>query len=184
MEVRLDRPEEGPLRLGLPRAISGRFGRTPRPPPPIASVASIAPNLSSRAWQARACGPLKFFQCRGCRNDKETRPKDSSPRRDKRASASGPTKANRSVRETEPDCHHDPDRAPASPHINEASDLRPSTCPRTRRTSILAFGSGSRASRLLRRSLYLWSPISLSSSSSSDSSQATAESRKPVPTSS
>lgn len=29
MEVRLDRPEEGPLRLGLPRAISGRFGRTP-----------------------------------------------------------------------------------------------------------------------------------------------------------
>ena len=58
-------------------------------------------------------------------------------------------------RGTEPDCHHDPDQAPAWPDINEASDLRPSPCPRTRRTSILAFGSGSRASRLLRRSLYL-----------------------------
>jgi len=28
----------------------------------------------------------------------------------------------------EPDCHHDPDQAPALPDINEASDLRPSTC--------------------------------------------------------
>lgn len=66
----------------------------------------------------------------------------------------------------EPDCHHDPIRLQPRHDINEPSGPRPSTCRWTRPTSILAFGSGSRAFRPQRRISQIRSPISSSSGSS------------------
>lgn len=97
MEGRLDRPEEGPQRLRFPRAIPGRFGRTPRPPPP--PIASIASNLSARSRREGASGQSNSsLPCRTSRKPTKDR-RTSSPRPQQRVSASGPTTANRPVRQ-------------------------------------------------------------------------------------
>ena len=82
---------------------------------------------------------------------------------------------------TEPDCHHDPIRLKPRPTSMRRPTFGRPPAARTRPTSILAFGSGSRASRL---------PAPISRFLVTDHGvidvvagliQATAESQKPVP---
>jgi len=181
MEGRLDRP----TKARHDWVSRGRFrgGLEEHPDRPSLPIASIASNLSSRAWREGAYGQSNSSLPCSHVQQADLPGETSSPRRHS-ASARRADDSEQAGEATEPDCHHDPDQAPASPTSTRRPPFGRPPAARTRTTSILAFGSGSRPTGPLRRSLDLWSPISWSSASSPVRPKAPAKSRKPVPTSS
>ncbi len=165
MEGRLDRPNEVPPRLGFPGAVSGRFGRTPRSRP--LPIASIAPNLSARARQEGGLRPVKFLLAVQDVEEADKGPKDFFA---EAATARQRVGADDSEQAGEAGPNRTALMIPIRLKPRPTSMRRPTfgrpPAARTRPTSILAFGSGSRAFRLQRRTSNPDPPISSPSASS------------------
>lgn len=161
---------------------SGEVWKNTQTAPAANSVDSLKP---VRAFSAgRGLRPVKFLLAVQDVEEADKGPKDFFAEAATARQRVGADDSEQAGEATEPDSHHDPDQAPASPTSTRRPPSGRPPAARTRPTSILAFGSGSRVFRLLRRFLDLWSPITASSASSPVPTQATAESRKPVPISS